>query len=231
MNTKQLIAISVLLATLPARGVDRAELDQRIRVLTAKFESMQADTTKRIPADLLREAKAVVLFDRTKAGLLFAYQGGMGVALVRDAKSGKWSAPAFMKAEEASLGVQVGVQQSFVVAVCLSTNAAQKLTESQMTLGGEARGTAGKDSAGTATADDDADRSVRVFFDRDGLYGGAALNGGTIAPDPKLNALYYERGLSPREILFENKVKPSEAAAELAGKIQAQTRHADKAQN
>jgi lipid-binding SYLF domain-containing protein len=122
------------------------------------------------------------------------------------------------------------VQQSFVVAVCLSTNAAQKLTESQMTLGGEARGTAGKDSAGTATSDD-ADRSVRVFFDRDGLYGGAALKGGAIAPDPKLNALYYERALSPREILFENKVKPSEAATELAGKIQAQTRRADKAQN
>ena len=41
------------------------------------------------PAETLRKAQGIILLDRTKAGFLFAYQGGGGVAMVKDAKQGQ----------------------------------------------------------------------------------------------------------------------------------------------
>ena len=89
----------------PAWAIDKSALDKRIRMLTAKFEEMQAKPDKRIPAENLRKAQGIILLDRTKAGFIFAYQGGGGLAMVKDAKSGQWSPPAFVSANEASLGL------------------------------------------------------------------------------------------------------------------------------
>src|SRR5712691_4984975 len=109
-------------------AIDKAELDNRIRRLTAKLEEMQQKPDKSIPAGILRKAQAVILLDRTKAGFIFAYQGGGGVAMVRDGKT-KWSPTAFLSAQEASLGFQVGGQQTFFVILLMNTNATRLLTE------------------------------------------------------------------------------------------------------
>src|SRR5262245_3427192 len=97
----------LLSCIIAAAAADKAELDERIRTLTSKLESLQ-QTDKAVPAETLRKAQGIVLLDRTKAGFIFAYQGGGGVAMVRDRKTGVWSAPAFLSASEASLGFQVG---------------------------------------------------------------------------------------------------------------------------
>src|SRR2546422_3863938 len=95
-----------------AIGVEKTELDNRIRTLTAKFEALQLKPDKSVRAENLRKARGIILLDRTKAGFLFAYQGGGGVALVKDPQTEKWSGAAFLAANEASLGFQVGGQQS-----------------------------------------------------------------------------------------------------------------------
>src|SRR5579871_3460848 len=89
-----------------ALAVDRVELDNRVRTLTAKFEAMQARPGVAIPAATLRQAQGIILFESTKAGFLFAYQGGGGVAIVKDMKQGTWSPVGFMGASQASLGFQ-----------------------------------------------------------------------------------------------------------------------------
>ena len=146
---KSLITSLVFLGlTLPGFSSDRAQLDHRIRKLTLNFDEMQLKPDKRVPAQNLRNAQGVILLDRTKAGLVFAFQGGSGVAMVRDPNSGQWSPPAFIKATEASLGVQIGGQHSFVVILLMNTNAARMLTEPTFEVGGEASGTAGSSSTG-----------------------------------------------------------------------------------
>src|SRR5271167_1486851 len=85
-----------------------ADLDARIQKLTAKFDAMQQQPDKAVPAELLRKAQGIVLLDRTKAGFIFGYQGGGGVTLVKDTKMQQWSPVAFLSAGEASLGLQIG---------------------------------------------------------------------------------------------------------------------------
>jgi len=202
-----------------AMAVDRAELDNRIRTLTSRFEAMQQRPDRRIPAENLRKAQGIVLLHRTKSGFIFAYQGGSGVALVRDPKTAKWGPTAFLTANEASLGFQVGGEHNFFVILFMSTNATRLLTMPNVMAGGEARGTAGDSSAvaeGTMTPPD---ADVLVYDLRKGLYAGAALKGGSIAPDENANRAYYGQSLSMHEILFEQKVKPTEAATELARKL------------
>ena len=58
-----------------------------------------------------------------------------------------------------------------------------------------------------------------VYSDATGLYGGASVKGGALSPDKDANVAYYGQSLTPKEILFDNKGKPTEAAANLAQKI------------
>jgi SH3 domain-containing YSC84-like protein 1 len=210
----------LLALVVPARAIDKAELDKRIRRMTTKFETMQAKPDRRIPAESLRKAKGVILLDRTKAGFIFAFQGGGGLAMVKGGKSGRWSPPAFMRADEASLGFQIGGQQSFVVILLMNTNATRALTDSKIDFGGEASGTAGNASGkAEGNATDDGTQSILVYTDATGLYGGAAIKGGAVSPDPEANVAYYGQSLTPKEILFDNKGKPTEAATALAQKL------------
>ncbi len=229
VNQMKALAIGLILlgSVSSTLGVEKAELDRRIRMLTAKFEALQHKPDKSIPAEQLRKAQGIVLLDRTKAGFVFAFQGGGGVALVKDAKS-QWSPVAFLDAHEASLGFQVGGEHSFFVILFLSTNATQLLTEPNITFGGEARGTAGDASTGAEGNVSPLELSVLVYDDRRGLYGGAAIKGGAITPDDDANHLYYGQFVTMKEILFEKKVKPTESATELAAKITEYSKDAKK---
>jgi lipid-binding SYLF domain-containing protein len=200
-------------------ALDKAKLDHRIRKLTAKFESMQANPEKRVPADQLRQAQGIILLDRTKAGFIFAYQGGSGVALVKDPKTENWSPAAFVSANEASLGFQVGGEQAFYVILLMHTNATHMLTEAKIDFAGEARGTAGDASAGEQSQISLNENPVLVYADRAGLYGGAAIKGGAITADDDANRIYYDAYVTMRDILFDNKVKTTDTETELAKKL------------
>jgi lipid-binding SYLF domain-containing protein len=206
-------------------AVQRAELDNRIRTLTTKFAALQQDPVKRIPAESLQKAKGIVLLSRTRAGFVFAYEGGAGVAMVKDA-SGQWSPAAFLSAQDASLGFQVGGQQSFIVMLFMDTNFPRWLSEEQERFGGEARGTAGDSTAGVAGETGPQEASVLLFDNREGLYGGAAVKGGSITPDNTANLTYYGQPLTINDILFGDKVKPTEATLALADKITASSKRA-----
>lgn len=219
MMKKIIAGVFVVALAWSASALDKSDLDNRLNRLISKFSAMQAKSDKAVPADTLRKAKAIVLLDRTKAGFIFAYQGGSGLAMVKDPKSGKWGPVAFMKANEASLGFQIGGQQSFLVLLMMSDDAAKKLTQPDFEFGGEARGTAGDTSAGAEGTVSSTERPMLVYDDREGLFGGAALKGGAVTPDEEANRVYYGVPVTLNEILFEDKVKPTAPALELAKRL------------
>jgi lipid-binding SYLF domain-containing protein len=221
MIKKAIFGLMFMGLAAPALALDKSDLENRIRMLTAKFEALQQNPRESIPAETLRKAKGIVLLDRTKAGFLFAYQGGAGIAMVKDESSGGWSPVSFVTASQASLGLQVGGQQSFLAILFMNTNALNSLVGPDYHFGGEARGTAGNSSAGVSGDVTSQQPSVVVFGDRQGLYGGVAVKGGSIAPDTAANVLYYGEGLSAQQVLFGDKVKPTETASALAREIEA----------
>jgi lipid-binding SYLF domain-containing protein len=214
------LLLSLLFLSLcsPALAIDKSDLNLRLLRLTAKFEEMQSKPEKRIPAETLEKACGIVLLDRTKAGLVFAYQGGAGVAMVKG-KDGEWSAPAFMSANEASLGLQIGGQNSFVAILIMNTNTARGLGIPNFEFGGEATGTAGNESDGVKGTVNSTEQSVLVYADTKGLYGGATIKGDSLTPDQEANLAYYGKPVTTSDILFDKKVQPSDAAKELSAKL------------
>lgn len=199
-----------------AFGLDKSELDLRAEKLITKFQKMQQKPDKCVPADLLAKARGIILLDRTKAGFVFAYQGGGGLVMTRDAK-GKWSPMAFMQANEASLGFQVGGQQTFFVILLMNEESTKTLiADAAFEFGGEARGTAGDSSTGAEGKVESIERAVVIYDDRQGLFGGAAVKGGALSPDHDANRVYYNAAVTMQDILFDRKVQPTEPAKQLA---------------
>jgi lipid-binding SYLF domain-containing protein len=214
--------VSILLAGLAGSalaGDKKEELDDRIRSLTAKLETLQEKADKRVPADSLRKAQGIILLDRTKAGFMFAFQGGGGVAIVRNPQTQQWGPAAFLSAREASIGFQVGGEKDFCVILLMTTNATRLLTEPNYDVGGEAQGTAGNQSAGVGSGGPYGGPAMLVYDDRQGLFGGAAFKGGDISPDDEHNRIYYGQYVSMADVIFHKKVNPTEPAVELAAKL------------
>jgi lipid-binding SYLF domain-containing protein len=199
-----------------ALGLEPSQLDNRIKMLTAKLDAMQRKADKRIPADLLKKAQAIILLDRTKAGLVFGYQGGGGLAMAKDPKTEKWSPVAFMSSGEASFGFQMGGEQGFYAILLMTTNATQMLMNSNVRFGGEARGTAGDMTGDVETV---TQQPIVVYADRSGLYGGAVVKGGSISGDNKANQVYYGTPVSVNDILYQHKVQPGEPASYLIERL------------
>lgn len=217
---KRIVAAILLIGiTTSVLALQKTDLERRVSKLVAKFEALQANPEKAIPADKLRKARGIVLLDRTKAGFIFAYQGGGGIVMVKDARTDKWGPFAFLEANEASLGFQIGGEQVFYAILLMDTNATRNVTDAKINFAGEARGTAGNESAGEEGKFTPPEHPVLVYTDRAGLYGGAALKGGAISADDEANTAYYGEYFTARDILFANLVVPSESAVKLAGKL------------
>jgi lipid-binding SYLF domain-containing protein len=210
-----------------ALAIEPAELDSRIRELTAKFEMLQAKADTRIPPDVLQRAQGVILLDRTKAGFLFAYEGGGGVALVREKGTDTWSPAGFLGASEASLGFQVGGEKNFYAILLMSRDADRVLTEPNYKFGGEATGTAGDASGGHEGKFSTMNQPVLIYDSRKGLYGGATIQGGSITPDDKANRIYYGQFVTMRDILLDHRVQTTESSTDLARKLNEYSRVPD----
>ena len=180
---------------------------------------MQAKPDKCIPASVLDKAQGIILLDRTKAGFLFAFQGGSGVALVKDPKTKTWSPPAFIGASEISLGFQAGGENGFYAIVLMDGNATRLLAVQNDIYGSEARGTAGEASGGAESKVSPLLQQSLVYDDRQGLFGGADLKGGSIVPDDRANVIYYGRALTMEDVLFDHKVAQTDASSALVQKL------------
>ncbi len=217
---KRAISALLLLSFIgSALGVEPQDLDRRIYRLMASFDAMQQKPDKRIPADLLRNAQGIILLDRTKAGFLFAFQGGVGVAMTKDPTTHQWSPPAFVSANDASLGFQIGGEQGFFVILVMNSNATRIFTDPTFQVGSEASGTAGNVSAGAESGIASTDMPLLIFSDRKGLFGGAAVKAGNLSPDHEANCIYYRQYVGMKDILFDHRVQPTEAGAQLADKL------------
>jgi lipid-binding SYLF domain-containing protein len=155
-----------------------------------------------------RYAKAILIVPQLlKGALLFGFEGGTGVLLVRDEETGEWSQPAFYKLRTGSFGLQIGAQSSDMVFLVMTEKGVESFYSSSFRLGGDVSIALGPVGAGAK-----GQTSLTLSFDMlaytsdQGLYAGISAEGAGVITRAKWNERYYERGTRPTDILVKHTV-------------------------
>ncbi len=172
------------------------------------FEANSHEWDDRIAGNF-KKAKAVMIVPKLfKAGLFIGGERGSGVLLVRQ-DNGDWSYPAFYELYSASLGFQIGAEQSKLLLLIMSDGALQALNTDQFDIGGEvnvAAGTAGGSAEVSTTSNLNVD--ILTYSLGAGAFAGLSFEGGYIEQNKNRNSHYYgSSGLQTDDILsgqYEN---------------------------
>ena len=196
-------------ALLPAAGV--AQTEQRVLVTEAKLTlaSFANDPAmKSLQSDLGR-AKALLIAPKlARAGFIVGGSGGHAVAIVRDAKTGKWTGPAFYTLATASVGFQAGIAVSELITLVMTDKGLNSLLSNSFRMGGDvsiAVGPIGGSARSNLTAD-------LVSFSRSqGVYVGLNFDGTIVSAADEWNRIYYGKPASPADIFLRGNVHNEQA--------------------
>jgi lipid-binding SYLF domain-containing protein len=198
-------------AALPGRAaeVKRETLIERLDTCEAILQEMQSSTKTAIPAHILRQAQGIVVVNQVQAGFFLGIKDGYAVALVRR-PNGKWSIPVFLRAGEASFGLQAGVKSLNTVLVLTDEAATRLLLKSRFNFGAEAKAQAGirGTEAEAVTKKLVEGANVHVYTLQEGYHFGAAVKTGFMQPNDDANRVFYGTKHRTPELLFSDWVQP-----------------------
>ncbi len=215
--TAFLALAAVSLATLPARAatpeVKRETLVERLDTCEAILQDLQSSTKTAIPAEVLRRAQGLVIVNQVQAGLFLGIKDGYAVALVRR-PNGKWSIPVFLRAGEASFGLQAGVKAVNTVLVVMDEPTARLILKSRFNFGAEAKVQAGVRGGEREAVNKQIVEGANVlaYSLQEGYYLGAAIKTGFMQPNESANQLFYQANHKTPELLFSDWVTPPDEA-------------------
>src|SRR6266853_2519339 len=189
---------------------------QRLDEAATVISEIMDTPDKGIPQDLLDKAQCIIIVPGLKKGaLILGGKYGKGVVSCRKSGGTGWTAPASIRVEGGSVGLQIGGSESDVVMLVMNERGMQKLMESKFTLGGEGEVAAGPVGR-NATAQTDAKMRAEILsWSRSrGVFAGVSLTGATLRQDLDDNQALYGQKLENREIVDKG-TAPPEAAHEL----------------
>src|ERR1700686_3309115 len=101
-----------------------------------------------------------------------------------------------------TVGFQIGGSETDVIMLVMNERGAQRLMQSEFTLGGEGEVAAGPVGR-TASAQTDAKMSAEMLsWSRSrGVFAGIALKGATMRPDREENEAMYGKPMSTKEVI------------------------------
>jgi lipid-binding SYLF domain-containing protein len=198
-----------MLATTPAvAGEAFSKQQQLVEKAKLTLEEFAANPDIGWTPTQARYAKAILIVPQLlKGALLFGFEGGTGVLLMRDEETGEWSQPAFYKLRTGSFGLQIGAKSSDMVFLVMTTKGVESFYSSSFRLGGDASVALGPMGAGAK-----GQTSLTFSFDMvaytsdQGVYAGISAEGAAVITRAKWNEMYYERGTRPTDILLKRTV-------------------------
>jgi len=159
--------------------------------------------------DLLHRARGVMIIPTlVKGGFIFGAQGGTGVLLGRDPKTGSWSYPAFYAMGAGSFGFQIGLEVSKIMLIVMNDKAMNAMMRTEFKLGAEAGiavATLGGGAEASTTAAGGAD--IYALAESAGLFGGVAIQGGIIKPLVDEDHRYYGANVTAQQIVLARAAK------------------------
>jgi len=213
MTTRILaFALALALASPAALGAN----DERLKNAQAVLEEMAEAFDTGIPRSLLQKAECVVIIPSVRrAALGIGGQYGRGYMVCRKDDRTSWSAPAGIRIEGGSVGLQIGGSATDLVMLVMNERGADRLMSSRFTVGGEASVAAGPVGR-QATAQTDATMMAEIlaWSKSRGVFAGISLQGSTLRTDGGENEELYGRELGTREII-EGDLAVPDAAKEL----------------
>jgi lipid-binding SYLF domain-containing protein len=197
-----------LLALLPlsaAHAADepKVQAENAVRVLK---EIMDDAPDKSLPADLLKNARAIaILPDMVKGGFIFSGAKGEGLISIKS-PDGTWSNPNFISMAGAGVGFQAGIQSADVILVFRTDRGVDSIINGKFTLGANASAAAGPvGRSATAATDGQMKAEIYTYSRAKGLFAGVALDGTHFSIDDDTNKQVYGPDMTPRRI-FEGGV-------------------------
>jgi lipid-binding SYLF domain-containing protein len=210
------LAGAVLSTPLP-RVPDSKDTDKRLEESANVLREIMSAPDKGIPKDLLDKAACVVVIPSVKKGaFIVGAKYGRGFIVCRKANAG-WSAPAGVRVEGGSVGLQIGGAETDVVMLVMNSTAIDKLLSSKFTIGADASATAGPVGRSAAASTDVQLRAQLLTYSRSrGLFAGVSLEGATLRPDDDANKDLYGKEMPNKDIVMGSVAAPRAADVLLA---------------
>jgi lipid-binding SYLF domain-containing protein len=210
------LAIGAAISPLAMADKESSAADRLNASADVLIDMMHADD-KGIPQDLMNRAQCVVVIpNMKKAGFIWGAKYGRGYAVCRRRGGSGWTAPAAMRIEGGSFGLQIGGSESDAVVLVNNEAGMKHLLSDKFTLGGDASiaaGPVGRDAS--AQTDVELHAEMLSYSRSRGIFVGIALEGATLRPDKEADRELYGREVGNREILTGGDIKAPLAAERL----------------
>jgi lipid-binding SYLF domain-containing protein len=173
----------------------------------------------------VKEVKGVLIVPALlKGAFMFGVEGGNGVLLVRDEKTGTWSEPAFYELSSVSFGLQAGAENSEAVLVIQTVKGIDSLLSSTIKLGADVSAAVGSQGGGMEGATSTNLGKDFVTYSRaKGSFAGVSIDGASIRTRDDLNKGYYGAAVRPSDIVLVRNIKPNRRSKELRDAVVAAT--------
>jgi lipid-binding SYLF domain-containing protein len=189
---------------------------ERTKALDRLDESAQVVTEvgKKIPESIANRTQCMVVVpSMVKGGVVIGAEHGKGFAVCQTSKG--WSAPAPITISGGTIGAQLGVQSTDLIALVTSSKGTKALLGGNFRIGADVSATAGPVGTGRGTGGDVSSNSDVVSYSRSkGLFAGAELNGSTIKADADTARALYGSTQSMSAILDGRVLTPDVPAAQ-----------------
>ncbi len=198
------LALGVLLLSSGSVRAQKEErtADQRLQNSAIALRELMGAPDKGIPRDLFHKARCVVIIPGLKKGaFIVGGEYGRGFASCRTER-GAWSAPAAVRVEGGSWGLQIGGSSTDVLMLIMNEGGMHHLLGDKFTIGGDAAAALGPIGRQAAADTDVLMHAEILSWSRSrGVFAGISLDGSTLRPDNSENEKIYGSGISNREIL------------------------------
>src|ERR1039457_4693653 len=210
-RSKFLLAIlstAALLAPLHGALAQSTPSREEATLITATqvLEELAATPDQKVPDWLMQRAYGVAVVPEViKGAFFFGGRYGNGVLSVRDATSGVFSNPIFIRLGGGSFGAQIGATSTDVVLVFVTPRSVEDFARGKFTLGADVSVAAGPVGRQTEAA---AGKAAEIYsYSRSrGLFAGVALDGTVIAFDRSGNRSFYNDEDVTTSMITRNKV-------------------------
>ena len=207
------LTIGLIAAPVSVSANDAADAKALIDQAETTLKNFLNDPDMKWFAGHLQEAKGILILPKlTKGAFIFGVEGGNGVLVARDEKTGAWSEPAFYETSTASFGLQAGAQSSEAILLLNTQKAVDSLLANKIKFGIDGSVAIGPKGSG---ADTSPTADFVTFTRAKGLFAGASFDGASVRTKDEYNSAYYGEDVRPSDIIVAHKAKPNPNSKEL----------------